>query len=349
MRLAVLSLLTLSLSACSSLGYYAQLLDGQVAVLRARSPIDALISDADTDPALRVRLETVKAAVSFAAEALALPNHGSYQQYADLGRPYVLWNVFATPEFDLAPIEWCYPLAGCFSYRGHYDLEGARAEAQRQRELGNDVYIGGVPAYSTLGWFNDPVLNTMLRWNDQELVGTLFHELAHQRVFVKSDTAFNESFASFVQEEGLRRWLQARGETPLDVTEPRRRNQDFVALVQATRERLQALYQSSQTPTAMRAAKRQVFEQMRESYQALRDGPWRGYAGYDQWFEQDLDNAALLPVGLYNTWTPAFGQLFAQARGKWPQFYDAVERLGERSADERKRMLDALLEQAQGD
>ena len=133
------------------------------------------------------------------------------------------------------------------------------------------------------------------------------------------------------------------------MTEPRRRNQDFVALVQATRERLQALYQSSRTPTAMRAAKRQVFEQMRESYQALRDGPWRGYAGYDQWFEQDLDNAALLPVGLYNTWTPAFGQLFAQARGHWPQFYDAVERLGERSADERKRMLDALLEQAQGD
>lgn len=335
-------LLCLALSACSSLGYYAQLLQGQVSLLRAREPIARLVDAPETEPRLRERLRLVQAALGYAQDALLLPSQGSYRQYADLDRPYVMWNVFATPEFSLDAIEWCYPIAGCLAYRGYYDKAGADAEAQRLVAAGRDVHVGGVPAYSTLGWFDDPVLSTMLRWDDRQLVGTLFHELAHQRLFVKGDTEFNESFASFVEEQGLRSWLSARGEDLPDLAAPRQRQDDFVKLVQSAREALRALYAGDEAPEVLRVAKAAVFERLRAQYRQLRDGRWQGYAGYDRWFEQDLNNATLLPVGIYNGRTAAFAALFARCDSDWACFYDEAARIGDAPADRRRAQLDRL-------
>ena len=196
--------LTALLSGCQ-VGYYAHLLRGELDLLSRRQSIEGLLAAPQTDAALKPRLALALEARRFASRELRLPDNGSYTQYADLGRPYALWNVYASPEFALAGHEWCYPLLGCMEYRGFYDRERAEAEATRLRGQGLDVAVAGVPAYSTLGWFDDPVLNTLLRGPDDWLAGTVFHELAHQQLFAKGDTSFNESFASFVEEEGLRR------------------------------------------------------------------------------------------------------------------------------------------------
>ncbi len=333
------------LCGCSSLSYYSQLARGEYQLLDARRPIADVLADPAVDPHLKQRLQLAQSARAFASEHLKLPSNGSYTLYADLGRDSALWNVFATTELSLAPLTHCFPIAGCVAYRGYYSQAAAQAEAARLQVAGYDVYVGSVPAYSTLGWFDDPILNTMLGWNDDRLDSGIFHELAHQQLYLKGDTAFNESFATFVEQEGLRQWHAARN-LPTQDNLAEQREQQFTALVLATRERLAKLYASGQPADALRRGKQLEFAQLRSDYRALRDGPWAGYAGYDGWFNSEINNARLLPFGLYHTWVPAFAALYAKSNGDWPAFYAAAKSLAAEPPAARQLALESLSRQA---
>lgn len=342
-RVLVPLLAGLLLNGCASLDYYSQLGRGQLALLAAREPVDKLLANPAGDPQLKRRLALAQQARSFASAELGLPDNRSYRLYADLGRPYVVWNVFATPELSLAPLTHCFPIAGCVAYRGFYQQGRARGAAALLQGEGMDTYVAGIEAYSTLGWFADPILNTMLHWDDERLAAVIFHELAHQQLYVADDTAFNESFASFVEQQGLRQWRAARGLAPREAGEERQRRQ-FTELILASRERLQSLYDSAASDEQKRAGKAAEFARLRLDYAALRDSQWRGDKRYDAWINAPLNNARLLPFGLYDQWVDAFAALFAQAGGDWPAFYRRAAELGELPAVERERALRALAE-----
>jgi predicted aminopeptidase len=331
-----------ALTGCSTVGYYAHLAAGEMVVLRARVPIKQLIADPHVDPALRTRLELALRARAFASDTLKLPRNKSYTTYADIHRPFVMWNVFATPALSLQPVEHCFLFAGCVAYQGFYQHARAVALADKLAKQGDDVWIGGVPAYSTLGHFADPLLSTMDRWSDDELIGTIFHELAHQEFYVKNDTAFNESFATFVQREGLRQFLADNHLPPPNPTDAERRKQ-FTELVLATRKKLKALYASNLSDAVKLQRKQQTFADMRREYEHLRDTEWHGYAGYDHWFDTPLNNAKLLPFGLYDRGVPAFAALFKQCDGDWTRFYAAVRKIGNEPAEQRDAFLSTSL------
>ena len=328
-----------ALGGCSTIGYYSHLAWGEAHVLMARQSIEKMIADPDTPDKLRRRLKTALRARAFASDRLDLPRNDSYTLYADIDRPFVMYNVFATPKLSLEPIEHCFPIAGCVAYKGFYHRDGAEALAARLRKQGDDVYIGGVPAYSTLGHFADPILSTMNRWSTDQLIGTIFHELAHQKLYVKGDTAFNESFATFVQREGLREWHRANGLPPPDTTRTRRERQ-FTQLVLDTREQLKAVYASDMPDARKRQEKHSVFKQLRQHYRRLRDTAWHGYDGYDHWFDTPINNAKLLPFGLYDQYVPAFAEVFAQCHDQWACFYARVKSVSERDAKQRQAFLD---------
>lgn len=338
----LVSVAATQMAGCATLGYYAHLANGQMDLLARREPIAWIVRDPQRDAELRRRLALVLDARRFAVDALALPDNGSYTLYADIGRPYVVWNVYATPEFSLEAIESCFPLAGCLAYRGHYDKAHAQARAQQMREQGYDVDISGIPAYSTLGWFDDPVLSTMLRWSDANLVGTVFHELGHQRIYVKDDTTFNESYARFVEQQGLHDFFAAGHIDAVKSQTARQREAQFVALVIATRRQLAEVYSQPLSPAAMREHKAQAFARLRHDYETLRDRQWNGQGDYDGWFARELNNASLLPVGLYDEWVPAFSALFAQSGRDWSRFHAACAKLGRLDASARKQRLTEL-------
>lgn len=326
------------LTGCSSPGYYPQLAAGQWQLLKAREPVARVIADPQRDPHLRERLAGAQAARTFASKQLHLPDNQSYRVYADLKRPYVVWNVFATPAFSLDPVTHCFPIAGCVAYRGYYEQGAARGEAALQRQQGLDVYVSGVEAYSTLGWFDDPILNSMLSWGDERLASLIFHELAHQRLYVKDDTEFNESFASFVEQEGSRQWRAHQGLPPPD-TRSEQQREAFTGLVLTTRQRLQRLYEQPLPEAQMQEHKDAEFEHMRQEYQRLRDQHWPGNTRYDAWINAPMNNAKLLPFGLYDQWVPAFSALFKHVDGNWQAFYAEVERLAKLPAARRKAAL----------
>ncbi|RMQ49069.1 hypothetical protein ALQ04_04599 [Pseudomonas cichorii] len=332
----------LLLCGCSSLSYYGQLASGQLQLLQARESIPDILSDPTRDAKLRQRLAYAQEARTFASAHLHLPDNKSYRLYADLGRPYVVWNVFATDEFSLDPVTHCFPIAGCVAYRGYYSQGGARGEAALQRQAGKDVYLSGIEAYSTLGWFDDPILSSMLGWGEERLATLIFHELAHQRFYVKNDTEFNESYASFVEQEGTRQWRAARGLAPENISQSTRRDQ-FIRLVLDTRERLKTLYHQPLSAEVMRVRKAAEFERLRHEYRQLRDVQWGGDKRFDAWVNSPMNNAKLLPFGLYDQWVPAFEALFKQTKGDWPAFFTAVEKLGDLPAKERKASLQQLM------
>lgn len=339
MRRAAVGAALLALAGCQA-GYYAHLAGGQFELISRRQPIEQLLARPDTDPALKIKLERALDARRFASESLDLPDNGSYRKYADLGRPYALWNVFATPELSLTPHEWCYPFAGCLAYRGFYALERAQAEQDALRAAGLDAHIGGVSAYSTLGWFDDPVLNTILV-SDEALVGTIFHELAHQQRFVAGDTGFNESLATFIEHEGLRQYYRDEPERLERLARRQRRDREFVGLMLAARQRLEQVYRSSLPAAEMRVRKAQEFERLKAEYAAARER-WGGDGAYDGWLQGELNNARLLPFGLYHQWVPAFAALFQRCGRQWPEFHREVAALAEAEAAERQRRLEGL-------
>ena len=255
--------LALALSGC----YYTQAARGQIEVMRKREPIDDVISATDTSAELSTRLQLVQEARRFSVDALHLPDNDSYRTYADLQRDYVVWNVFAAPEFSLQPVSWCFPVAGCVNYRGYFAEDKAQEKAQQLKEDGFDVAVGGVAAYSTLGKFSDPILNTMMRWEDSDLIAVMFHELAHQVLYVKGDSGFNESFASAVEEVGLERWLVSRGESQALAAYRDRRKLRYRLMqrVAKARDDLDAIYASLQSEAEMRAAKRQRLDALQRT------------------------------------------------------------------------------------
>ncbi|HEX8588650.1 aminopeptidase [Pseudomonas sp.] len=333
---------TLLLGGCSSLTYYSQLASGQLSLLRAREPVADVIADPQRDPKLRVHLLKSQQARAFATEHLHLPDNRSYRLYADIHRPYVVWNVFATGEFSLDPVTHCFPIAGCVAYRGYYSQGAARGDAALRKLEGKDVYVSGVEAYSTLGWFDDPIISSMMNWGDERLATLIFHELAHQRFYVKDHSEFNESYASFVEQEGTRQWRAARGlPAEAESSETRRRDQ-LTRLALDTRDRLKALYAQPLSPQVMRERKAAEFKRLRSEYRQLRDSQWGGDKRFDSWVYAPMNNARLLPIGLYDQWVPAFEALFRQVNGDWPAFYSAVEKLGGLPKDERKAALERL-------
>lgn len=335
--------LFLLLNGCASVSYYGQLASGQLQLLRAREPVAKVIADPGRDQQLRAHLTQSQKARTFASQQLHLPDNQSYRLYADIGRPFVVWNVFATPEFSLTPQNHCFPIAGCVAYRGYYSQRAARGEAALQRLQGMDVSIGGVEAYSTLGWFNDPIISSMMGWGDERLATLIFHELAHQRFYVKDDTEFNESFATFVEQEGTRQWRAVRGLAPENGAQAQHRDQ-FIQLVLDTRTRLEQLYALPLPADQMRQRKAAEFERLRGEYRQLRDSQWAGDKRYDTWINAPMNNARLLPFGLYDQWVPAFATLFRQVDGDWLKFYAAVEKLGALPVGERKAALKVLAE-----
>ncbi|WP_084303593.1 aminopeptidase [Phytopseudomonas flavescens] len=341
LRRTTVPLFALLLTGCSTLDYYGQLARGQLQLLHARQPVQALIDAPSTAPPLRQRLALSQQARSFATERLGLPDNRSYRLYADLQRPFVVWNLFATPEFSLQPQLHCFPIAGCVAYRGFYEQNRARGAAALLDAQGLDTYLGGVEAYSTLGWFDDPILDTMLRWSDERLVALIFHELAHQQYYLAGETAFNESYATFVEREGLRQWRAARG-LPAPRELPIQPREQFSELVLASRARLETLYASDLDAEAMRAGKQAEFDRLRDEYRQLRATQWKGIGYYDGWINGPLNNAKLLPFGLYDRWVAAFDSLFREARGDWPTFYRRVAELGALPDAQRLIQLQAL-------
>jgi len=328
---------------CSTLGYYGHVAHGEASLLAHRKPVEAIVADKGTDPDLRKRLKEAEAARRFASEHLGLPRNRSYTSYVDLGRPYATWNVFATPEFSVDPVTHCFPFAGCVAYIGYFDRASAERARKKLAEKGDDTAIEGSAAYSTLGWFADPILSSMLRWSDDELDGVIFHELAHQLVYAANDTAFNESFATFVQREGLRQWRTSRGLAAAG-DESDAHDDAFAALVLDLRARLRALYARALDAPAMREAKAREIDAFRERYRRLRATQWKDDARYDGWVDAPITNARLVTFGLYDRWVPAFGRLFMQANGDWTTFYGYARGLAHLSKDERGRLLDAWLE-----
>ena len=322
--------------------YYVQATRGQLEVLGKREPIDELLMSPDTPDELSAKLELVSEARKFSVDELGLPDNDSYKTYSDLERDYVVWNVFAAPEFSLEAKQWCYPIVGCVSYRGYFKQESANKKAEKLRKQGFDVALGGVPAYSTLGNFDDPVLNTMLHWDDIHLVSTLFHELAHQVLYIKDDTGFNESFATAVEEIGIEKWLVAKGRKG-DMSRYRSgkaRNLEFVELVNVAREDLRELYASDMDEETMRARKAERFGILKADVAAIleRDGLDGGH-----WLARELNNARLLPMALYDGLVPAFRALYAQCDYDLECFYAEAIAISELDRAERDARLDQLM------
>ena len=342
MRAVLAVLLPSLLSGCASLGYYWQGIRGELDILERAQPIPAVV-ETTSDAALRQKLERSIAIRDYASRELGLPDNRSYRTYADLGRRFVLWNVIATPELSLAPRQWCFPIAGCVNYRGYFEEADAKGEAARFAAAGDDVHIGGVPAFSTLGYFDDPILSTFIRYPDPEVARLIFHELAHQVAYAKDDSVFNESFAVLVEEEGVERWLAAQRDPALaaQFASSQRYRESFHALVDRTRARLAALYASDASDETKRAGKAAAFAQMRADYAALKAQSGSA-AGYDAWFAQGPTNASLAAVALYSQKVPEFRALLEAERGNLPHFYVRVKELARMPKEARDRILAAV-------
>ncbi len=320
--------------------YLLQSAQGQFAVMSKRQPIERVIEMPSTPPKLRAQLKSVTAIRNFASHELGLPDNGSYRKYADIGRPYVVWNVVAAPEFSVDPKKWCFPIVGCVAYRGYFVEGRARRFAAGLRAQGFDVAVGGVAAYSTLGHFDDPILSTMVSWDDVELASIIFHELTHQLLYVRNDAAFNEALATTVEEEGVRRWLTQLGrEQDLAVhLLERERYLAVIALMNDTRSRLRVPYASGLPPPLMRERKREALEALRESYAALRM-QWGGHGPFDAWFAHDINNAHLASIATYYACVPGFERELKAAGGNLPAFYRRVRELAKLDQPQRDLLV----------
>jgi predicted aminopeptidase len=333
-------------SGCSDVEYYWQGIAGQTDLLARAKPIAEVIATT-SDAALKGRLQRAQEIRAFASRELGLPDNRSYTSYADLGRPYAVWNVFASPELSLTPRQWCFPVAGCVNYRGYFAEADARAEAARLAATGDDVHVSGIPAYSTLGYFDDPVLSTFVRYREVDLARLIFHELAHQVVYVKDDTSFNESFAVAVEEAGVARWLaheaQVRGEAErealgAELQRGRELRAEFRKMIGTTRERLTALYASNASDEEKRAGKAAAFAALRATYEAQKAATGGGVS-FDRWFGGGANNAGIAAMALYADRVPQFAALLAAENGDLQRFYARVKALGALPPAEREPAL----------
>lgn len=320
--------------------YVMQAAGGQLAVMARRAPIEQVIADPATPARVRSRLTSVEAIREFAVRELKLPDNGSYRRYADIGRPFVVWNVVVAPEFSVRPERWCFPVAGCVTYRGYFKQARAQAFALRMEARGFDVTVGGVAAYSTLGHFDDPILSSMLGWSDVQLAAIMFHELTHQLIYVRGDSAFNEALAATVEQVGVERWLSAAGRTRDLQTRLlwQTRSKQVTTLLGSARSDLERLYSLKIAPASMRQRKRDRLEHLVQDYRDLSAG-WGREAPYQAWFDRPINNASLASVATYNRCVPGFLRLLDQAGGDLPRFYERVRAIARMPAVDRDRQV----------
>ena len=347
-RAGCVAALISAVAGCESVGFYSQAVGGQFEILMKRRSLHKVIADDDTPEEVRRKLELVAELVAYARDELGLPADGQYESYSDLKRDYVLWNVFAAPEFSLEPLQWCYPFAGCSSYRGYFKEEAARDFGAKLAEGGYDVSVGGVAAYSTLGWFDDPVLSTFIGRSEPALAALIFHELTHALLYLPGDTTFNESFATAVEEEGLRRWFEYRDKP--DAFEAYVANQvrrgEFLELVRRWSEAFESMYATHLPDGEKRARKAEMFTVMREDYQRM-ESRWdlakNGGLSFGGFFGAELNNARLVTVAEYRTWVDAFRALLEQEGGDLDAFYVRCRALAELGQVDRNERLEALM------
>lgn len=334
--LALLGLTAFLTAGC----YLLESAEGQLALMSKREPIARVIEKPSTPAALRSQLEEVTSIRDFANRQLNLPDNGSYRTYADVGRPYVVWNVVAVPEFSVDPKRWCYPIVGCVAYRGYFIERKAVLFAAKLRKQGLDVAVAGVAAYSTLGHFNDPILNTMVGWNDVELAAIIFHELTHQMIYVADDASFNEALATTVEEEGVRRWLLAQ-HREADLAKHLVEQEHYlrvVRLLRRTRGELHDLYASGDDIERMREGKNASFDALHSSYAQLK-AQWGGHAPFQSWMAGKANNADLASVATYYDCVPGFERELAAAAGDLRVFYRRVRELAKLDRATRDRAV----------
>ena len=330
---------------CQTVKYYNQAISGQHRILQSRQPISIITADPNSSEILRQRLTFIMNVRAFAEDELQLPVANNYLTYVDLKKPYVAWNVMATPEFSMVPKTWCYLFVGCAAYRGYFAEADAHQYAESLQVQGYDVHVGGVTAYSTLGWFDDPVLSTFIRRSKASSAALLFHELAHQVLYTPDDTTFNESFATFVEQEGLRRWQESSGNSAIynEYLSNYRHQQKFVRLVLKYRQKLESLYQTDFEPTQKRIEKASILDDLRNEFNQLKTIQI-GLTAYDDWMNRPLNNAKISSVVAYHDFVPAFGKILAQKDGNLAPFYIACRQLAQKKKDERHRILHDVMQ-----
>ncbi len=337
----------LLLAGCTTMSFYWQAFNGQMEVTRLARPLEEVVADPAISADIRRRLAYAARVRDYASSELGLPDNASYRRYADLKRPFVVWNVFAAPALSLDLRTQCFPVAGCVVYRGFFAREAAENHAAGLRKEGLDVYLGGVPAYSTLGWFADPLLNTFIGYPDLEIARLIFHELAHQVAYVRDDSTFNESFAVAVEQEGLRRWMivNAGDADRAAYAAHAARRRDLMRLMQATRRDLGEAYATVQDDAAKQQAKARILQSLVDRY-AAQKAQWNLGAAqmraYDDWVLKDLNNAKLGSIATYTQRVSQFAALLTEVGGDLGRFYAAVGALAALPKDERERQLDRL-------
>lgn len=340
-RYIVLLLFTALISGCSTVNYYAQSIQGQFEIIQKRQNINLILDDNNLSNSHRKRLETVLELRDFSINQLGLPNNNSYLSYADLERDFVIWNIFATEEFSLSPITWCYLIVGCLDYRGYFSETEAKQHAIKLKEQGHDIYLGGVSAYSTLGWFDDPVLNTMLRWSDIQLATVMFHELAHQQLYIKNDTEFNEAYAETVATIGVTKWLEQNHDKNLliEYLQSQILEEQFIILVLKYKNLLTELYRSDVNKIQMRKDKKILFTQMTDEYNTLSTHWEKDH--YAQWFATGINNAKLAAIVTYRQYASSFLGIFNKLNRDLERFYSFIKSLSQCKQMKRKEILTA--------
>lgn len=327
-------------SACSTIGYYTQSVSGQLSLLYKREDIHDVINDGNTPDSLKYSLQQAIEIRQFASEKLKLPDNKSYMYYADLDRPYVVWNVFAAPEFSLEPKSWCYFIVGCVSYRGYFAEEDAIETANTLKQEHFDVHVAGISAYSTLGWFDDPLLNTMVHWRTRSLASLLFHELSHQVIYISNETAFNEAFSTAVERLGTIQWLLSHHPEMLDnYLDFLHVQQDFRQLLLNTRGELETLYQSSLDNKTKRKNKSEIIQQLKQSYENKKR-EWPSDIHFDKWFEKPINNARLTASMTYLQKVPAFFRIYMDQEADWEQFFKTIIKMDDMKKNERDELIE---------
>jgi predicted aminopeptidase len=326
LRILISLLLPLLLGGCETLAYYAQAVGGQVSLMSRSRPVEDLLADPQTPQSLRERLLLAREIRAYAVQELKLPDNPSYRSYADIGRPFAVWNVVAAPEFSLESLKSCFPVAGCVSYRGFFAQEDAERYGAGLRAQGNDVHVYGVAAYSTLGKLDDPLLSSFIRFSDAALARLMFHELAHHVTYVKDDSTFNESFAVVVEREGLRRWLAATGRAEAQKTllAAQEKNKAFISEIEQARARLRVLYRERIAPEAMRERKRAVLEGLKAKL-----------AGHERFKKLAPNNAFLASFATYTDLVPTYEHMLREEGGDLERFYARVKEYAARPPYER--------------
>ncbi|MBT7952215.1 MAG: aminopeptidase [Gammaproteobacteria bacterium] len=335
----ILALGTL-LSSCSTLSYYGQSMSGHLQLLRSREDVHSVLQSIDTPDELKHRLKSISRIRDFASHTLGLPDNSSYRSYADIGRKFVVWNVFATPALSFEPKTSCFLIVGCLSYRGYFKKDDAVKYMESLKDNGFDIYLGGVMAYSTLGWFDDPILNGMLERNDFDLARLIFHELAHQQLYIKDDTEFNEAFADAVALIGLGYWLEINStiEQKRNYEHQLARENQFIDLVLSYRDKLDLLYRTDISLTKKHLQKEEIYEDLQNAYVQLRSS-WGEHSEYDSWFAQGVSNAKLSAISTYRKLVPFFLQAYRTTGENMEAFYTRIEAIGLCEAERRRELL----------